>query len=350
MTEFFARTLRQPWMGGFLARTFLNNTMGQWLTAAAFILGGLAAGRLCTLIMRAIVKHICRKTSTDLDDILVSVLEQPLGIAVVLAAADLGLRKLYLPAGAQIWTGRIMQSLFIAVIAWAAARVLETLIRRLNPAKTLGNGETDIRPLLRKFCDVVVWVIAGALILRTLGYDVSALLAGLGLGGAALALASKDTLSNFFGSITVFVDRPFRLNDRIKIGAYEGFITEMGIRTSKLRTLENRVVSIPNSLFAANPIENISAAPCIRAVQNIILKVDNGPDKIQAALGILREICSTLPGLEENPQVLLLSVGAAGCQVSLSYFVSCRADYTDTVNRVNLEILRRFAEAEIYLG
>jgi MscS family membrane protein len=337
-------------MDEFLARTFLDNTVRQWLTGAVFVLGGLAAGRFCSLIMRMILKHICRKTSTDIDDILVSALERPLGIAVALGAADIGLQGLYLQEQAQVWTGRIMRSLFIAAAAWSFARIFKALISRLAPAKTLGDGETDIRPLLRKFCGAVIWFIAGALILRTLGYDVSALLAGLGLGGAALALASKDTLANFFGSITVFVDRPFRLNDRIKIGAYEGVITEMGIRTSKLQTLENRTVFIPNSLFAANPIENISAAPCIKTVQNFTVKSDNGPDKIERALEILREIGSALPGLEEDPQAVLLSVGGTGCQVSLSYFVSRRADYAETVNRVNLSILRRFAEAEIYLG
>jgi MscS family membrane protein len=339
-------------MDEFLSRIFLHNTVRQWLISAAFVLGGLGAGKLCSLLMRAILHHICRKTSTDIDDKLVSALERPLGIAVALGVAGAGIRGLRLRAGAHLWTGRILQSLFIVIVAWAFARILNTLIHRLAPARggPLGNGEIDIRPLFRKFGNAVIWLIAGALILRVLGYDVSALLAGLGLGGAALALASKDTLSNFFGSITVFVDRPFRLNDRIKIGAYEGIITEMGIRTSKLRTLENRVVSIPNSLFAANPIENISSAPSVKAAQTLTLKGENGAGKIEAALGILREICSTLPGLEGNPQALILSVGGAGCQVSLTYFVSRDADYAGAVNRVNAEILRRFAEAGISLG
>ncbi|MDR2747381.1 MAG: mechanosensitive ion channel family protein [Treponema sp.] len=339
-------------MDEFLTRIFLDNTVRQWLISAAFVLGGLAAGKLCSLAMRAILYHVCRKTSTDIDDALVSVLERPLGIAVALGAAGGGLGELRLGEEARLWADRILQSLFIIIVAWAFARILDTLIRRLAPARNLApeSGETDIRPLLQKFGGAVIWLIAGALILRVMGYDVSALLAGLGLGGAALALASKDTLSNFFGSITVFMDRPFRLNDRIKIGAYEGIITEMGVRTSKLRTPENRVVSIPNSLFAANPIENISAAPSVKAAQNFTLKGENGAGKIEEALGIFHEICSTLPGLEGTPQAVILSAGGAGCQVSLTYFVSRQADYTGTVNRVNLAILRRFAEAGISLG
>jgi MscS family membrane protein len=300
--------------------------------------------------MRAILHAVCRKTATDIDDILVSVLEKPLGIVVALAGAAIGIKELRIRGGAALWINRGLGSAFIAIAAWAVFRVVDAMILRLVPVRGLNGEGADIRPLLRKFFKAVISLIAAALILRTLGYNVSALMAGLGLGGAALALASKDTLSNFFGSITVFVDRPFRLHDRIRIGAYDGVITDMGVRTSKLRTQENRTVFIPNSLFATTPIENVSTAPNIRVVQNFSLRGDNGPDNIEGALDIVREICSTLPGLEESPELALVSIGGAACQVSLTYFVSRQADYHRTVSAVNVAILRRFAEAGIGLG
>jgi MscS family membrane protein len=338
-------------MDDFLGMIFLNNTVGQWLLSAAIILGALGLGKLCSLIMRGILYHICRKTSTDIDDILVGVLEKPLGIAVALAGAGIGIEGLKFPDQADLWVHRGLASVFIAIAAWAVFRVLDAMILRLGRGIGQQNGvETDLRPLLRKFFKTVVFLIAAALILRTLGYNVSALMAGLGLGGAALALASRDTLSNFFGSITVFVDRPFKLNDRIRISAYDGVITEMGVRTSRLRTAENRLVIIPNSLFANTPIENVSAAPHIKVIQSFSLKSENGPDKIEGALGILKEICSTLPGLDASPLVGLLSIGGAVCPVSLTYFVSQQADYEATVSAVNLTILRRFAEAGVELG
>jgi MscS family membrane protein len=340
-------------MDEFLARIFLNNTMKQWIISAAFILGGFVAGRICSFIMGIILNHICQRTKIDLDDLLIAALKRPLGIAVFLAGMGIGLEELKVHETVDLWIGRALESLFIAVIAWALARVCDVLVSRLVPARGLNareGKETDIQPLLRKFCNAVIWIIAGTLILRAMGYNISALMAGLGLGGAALALASKDTLSNFFGSITVFVDRPFRLNDRIKIGAYDGIITDMGVRTSKLHTMENRTVFVPNSLFATNPIENISAMPNSKVVQTFNIKGENGPDKIEQGLEILKDICSTLPGLDGVPQVGLMSVGGANCQVSLTYFVSRQVDYTVTVSRVNLTILRRFAEVGISLG
>jgi MscS family membrane protein len=334
-----------------LAVVFLNNSVKQWLISAACILGGFIAGKICSLIMRGIHKHIAGKTKSEIDDIIISVLEQPLGIIVFLAGITLGIKGLHIHEMLELWADRITGSAFIALIAWGISRVFDNLIFRYAPRRSPGaKNEAEIQPLLRKFFNVLIWIIAGALILRKLGYNVSGLLAGLGLGGAALALASKDTLSNFFGSITVFVDRPFRINDRIKIGAYDGIITEMGIRTSRLRTLENRTVFIPNSLFAVSPIENISAAPNTKVVQTLLLKCDNGPDKIQRGIVILKEICSTLPGLEDTPQAVLAVIGGVNCQISLTFYVSRRADYAETVSRLNLEILRRFAEAAITLA
>lgn len=340
-------------MDEFLGIVFLNNPVKQWLVSAACIFGGFTAGKLCSLILRLVHKHVAGKTKSDVDNIIFSVLERPLGFIVFLAGIAIGIRGLHLHEALELWTGRIINSLFIVVIAWGIGKALDNLILRYVPRRgisPLAKNETEIQPLLRKFFNVLIWIIAGALVLRTLGYNVSGLLAGLGLGGAALALASKDTLSNFFGSITVFVDRPFRINDRIKIGAYDGTVTEMGIRTSKLRTLENRTVFIPNSLFASSPIENISAAPNTKVVQTLLVKGDNGPDKIAAGIAILKEICSTLPGLEETPQAVLATIGGANCQIALTYYVSCRADYAETVSRINLEILRRFAEAGVTLA
>ncbi|MDR1025446.1 MAG: mechanosensitive ion channel family protein [Treponema sp.] len=336
-------------MDEFLGTILFNNTVGQWLLSLAFILGGLGVGGLCSLVMRGILKHICRKTSTNIDDILVGVLEKPLGITVALAGAGIGIKELEFHEQVDLWINRGLESAFIAVVAWAVFRVVDAMTLHLAPGQ-LGGSETDIRPLLRKFFKTAISLIAGALILRALGYNVSALMAGLGLGGAALALASKDTLSNFFGSITVFMDRPFKLNDRIKIGAYDGVITEMGVRTSRLRTAENRMIIIPNSIFANTPIENVSAAPHVKVIQNFSLKSENGPDKIEGALGILKEICSTLPGLDASPLVGILSIGGGVCQVSLTYFVSQQVNYEETVSAVNLTILRRFAEEKVELG
>jgi MscS family membrane protein len=339
-------------MDGFLDFVFLGNSVTQWLIAAAFILGGLAAGKIGSLIIAGAVKKIRKKANPSADDLVPDLLRRPLFLFLFLCGAALGLAGLRLHEAVRLWTDRIVGSLFIVIIAWGAGRIVDALILRYVPQRglgPLGKNETEIQPLLRKSFNILTVLIAAVLILRTMGYNVSALMAGLGLGGAAVALASKDTLSNILGSVTVFMDKPFHVNDRIKIGDYDGFVTEMGLRTSRLRTLENRIVCIPNSLFASSPIENITAAPNTKITQTIRFRGDNGSEKIARGIEILREIGSSAEGLEGSPVVGLASPGGLVCQITFIYFISKKAVYMDTINRVNLEILRRLEEAGIRL-
>jgi MscS family membrane protein len=122
----------------------------------------------------------------------------------------------------------------------------------------------------------------------------------------------------------------------------------MGIRSSRLRTLENRTVFIPNSLFASQPIENVSAAPHTKVVQTVRFQQENGPDKIGRGIIILKEIAAG-PGLDGTPSAGLVAVGGRLCQANFVYYISKQANYAETVNRVNLEILRRFQEEDIKL-
>jgi MscS family membrane protein len=337
-------------MEALLEKNVLDNPVRDWLFALCFMAGGFVAGKVCSFLISLLLKHVCKRTAFELDDIILLKLKHPLTLLITIAGIGLGFNTLTLPDEAQRVIAHALSSLIIVAFAWGGGGVLDAVLLKYMPARRSDSGkETDVRPLLRKGCGVLIWLIAFVLILRNMGYDVSALLAGLGLGGAALALASKDTLANCFGSITVFVDRPFRINDRIKIMGYDGFITEMGLRTSRIRTLENRTVIIPNSVFSANPIENVSVDPNM-VNQTLALKTANGQEKIRAAMALLVEIGGASEGTTGTPSVALVSVNGTVCQITFTFFVAGGADYIATLNRVNVGILSRFEEAGIALA
>jgi MscS family membrane protein len=328
---------------------FFGNSLWRWAAAAAFIPGGLIAGKIAALIFKGMLRRIHRRTGAPAEGSPAALLELPLFFLVFLGGLALGSEFLAFGGPLRVWTDRILRVLFIIITVWGAGRFIDRLLLCLGMGDAPADGGRVFQPLIRRFFSALLWIIAAALILRTLGYNISALMGGLGLGGAALALASQDTLSNFFGSITVFMDRPFRINDRIRIGDYDGTIIEMGIRSSKLRTLENRVVFIPNSLFASTPIENVSAAPNTKVVQTLRLRGDNGHGKTGRALEIVKEIAAGARGLEGTPVVGFTAPGGLVCQVTFVYFVSKQFDYMETVSAVNLAILRRFEEEGIRL-
>ncbi|MDL2228787.1 mechanosensitive ion channel family protein [Treponema sp. OttesenSCG-928-L16] len=334
-----------------LSYEFLGNTARQWILALAFIIGGCIAGKIVSLIITRIIKGVCPKTKHRIDDIIFTVAQRPLVLLVSMAGFKLGIRQLILNETADLWFGRIYSVLVIIILAWTINKVIDALILEFIPSRGCDGSsrEIDLQPMLRRLFKTIVWIFALILILKTFGYNISAILAGLGLGGAALALAAKDTLANFFGSITVFVDRPFKLNDRIKISGFDGYITEMGFRTSRLRTLENRTIIIPNSIFTSSPIENISSEPNTRITQTVSIARSSGREGLEQAAALLKEICAECSGVDGQAEAGISSVSGAAFQMQLIYYIAKDASFLDTQNRVNLEILRRFEEAGITL-
>jgi MscS family membrane protein len=118
--------------------------------------------------------------------------------------------------------------------------------------------DDQLAPLATKTLKVLIVIFGILFILKNLGQDVTALLAGLGIGGVALAFAAQDTVANVFGTITIILDSPFKLGDRIKLGDTEGIVEEVGFRSTRIRTFYNSLITIPNSVVAKERIDNLS--------------------------------------------------------------------------------------------
>jgi MscS family membrane protein len=128
------------------------------------------------------------------------------------------------------------------------------------------------------------------MVVQNLGYSVTSLLAGVGIGGAALAFASKDAVANIFGSIVIFVDRPFMIGDWIEVGDVEGTVETVGIRVTTVRTFANSVITIPNAQFTIMPINNWSRMKKRRIKMTIGVTYDATPDKLRMAVDAIRGI------------------------------------------------------------
>src|SRR5690606_4696085 len=121
--------------------------------------------------------------------------------------------------------------------------------------------DNQVLPIVQKGVRTVIWSIGIIVALNNAGYDVGALIAGLGIGGLALAMAAKETVSNMFGGLMVFTIKTFKIGDRIRINGFDGFVSEISFQVTRMKTLEGRLVTIPNSLFIGNIVENVSAEP-----------------------------------------------------------------------------------------
>ncbi|NVM21546.1 MAG: mechanosensitive ion channel [Desulfobacterales bacterium] len=154
-------------------------------------------------------------------------------------------------------------------------------------------------------------VVGSIYLLRAVsGKPMSSLLAGLGIGGLAIALASQDTLKDFFGSLMIMMDKPFKIGDRVVTEGYDGVVEEIGFRSTRVRTITGNLVTIPNEKMAVSPVENIGRRASIRRLTNITITYDTPTEKVEKAVTIIRQILENHEGMDPEfpPQSILTNL------------------------------------------
>jgi MscS family membrane protein len=183
------------------------------------------------------------------------------------------------------------------------------------------------------------------------GLKIGPLLASLGIGGLAVALAAKDSIANFFGTLTILFDKPFQVGQRITIDQYDGTVENVGFRSTRIRTLTGHLVTIPNEKLVNSSLENIGERPYIRWLTNIGITYDTPPDKVEKAVQIIREILENHEGMKEDfpPRVFFNGFNdwSLNIMVVVWYHPPDYWDYQAWQQKTCLEIMRRFEAEEI---
>ena len=180
---------------------------------------------------------------------------------LLLVALTVALEMLRLPPPVELWLGHGVRAALAVLAAWVAGRAAVTAFAgwarsSADPAEARTRG--TLAPVLARACQVFFYLIAVLLVLQNLGYNVAGLLAGVGIGGLAVALAAKETLANLFGSLALLMDRTFQVGDTIKQGEVEGEVVNIGLRSTRVRTKEGYIVSIPNQLMTNAAVTNMT--------------------------------------------------------------------------------------------
>jgi len=227
-----------------------------------------------------------------------------------------------------------------------------TTILLLRAEKTASKMDDMLAPILSKSLRATVIVLALVQIAQILsGKEITSILAGLGIGGLAVALAAQDTLKNLFGSMVLLADKPFEIGDRINVDGHDGPVEAVGLRSTRIRTLDGHLVTIPNGELANKPIWNIAKRPYIRRLFNITITYDTPPEKVEEAKTILEGILENHEGLNPDfpPRVYFKDFNDASLGFLCLYWYHPPAywDYLKYSEQVNLQILDRFNKAGI---
>jgi MscS family membrane protein len=243
----------------------------------------------------------------------------------------------YLELSVKIFTSYHMMILIYKMVD-STGFYFEELYTTKNDDKSLRN---QLIPFATKTLKAFVLILGGLILMQSFGINVMSLLAGLGLGGLALALAAQDTAANLFGSITILLDTPFKVGDWIKVGDTEGTVEEVGFRSTRIRTFYQSLITVPNSTIAKEKIDNMGSRP-LRRIRHVLgLSYETTPDQITSFCERIKCLIQDHPLADKNTySVYLTSYSSSSLDVTINFFIN--APNGDTELSTQQEFLLNF--------
>jgi len=314
--------------------------------AVLTIIFGLVVAGIAHIIVRWL-KKTASKTDSHLDDILLEALGKPLVIMILAASTYIALTHFeILPETVTGFAVDLyVNAFFILIGAWIISTFSYTLLRTYGSViaeKTDTDFDDRLLPLLEIITRYVIWFVAFLLILANFDIDITPLLAGAGIAGLALALAAQDILSNFFGGAIITLDKPFKVGDRISFDTFFGDIVAVGPRSTRLKTLDSQIVTIPNSKITSNIVVNY-AQPDFKMKVRIPFSVAYGSDMPRVKeilLCIARNAAQKTPWVlsDPAPSVYFLEFGESSLNGQLILWTNNYDNAWDVQDYVNSRI------------
>jgi MscS family membrane protein len=296
-TDVTPGTWLQSKMPESLRGEFMYLELWQWLGVLLIVIVGVVCGRIFSAITARVLERLLKKHETIADHEASVRAVEPLAAVVMVLVWGLGVFLLGLPMSIFTLYYQAIKVVAVAAVVFSAYRfadlLSDVLQRRARSTKT--HYDDMLVPLVRKSIKVFV-VTAGLLtVAQVLGTNLTALFASVGIGGLALALAAQDTVSNFFGSLMVILDRPFQVGDWIKTGDVEGTVEEVGFRSTRVRTFYNSLITLPNANLIKASVDNLGSRTYRRWVTRLGVAYDTPPEKLDAFCEGIRELVRRHP-------------------------------------------------------
>ncbi|MFQ5510225.1 MAG: mechanosensitive ion channel family protein [Candidatus Krumholzibacteriia bacterium] len=333
----------------YLAReTLLGISLQQYVLAFAAILLSVLLRRIFSSLVIRTLRRFAARTATQLDDMLLDAIGPPVSFAFILAGIYAAAVILDLPQEpVDVRTSSIvaLQVALVVDVTWLLIRLVDAFAAFLATAagRTESKLDDQLIPIVRKSLKTFIGLLAFVFIVQNLGYSVGSLLAGLGIGGLALALAAKDTLSNFFGSLAILIDRPFAVGDWIQTSADEGVVEEIGFRSTRIRTFAKTQISVPNAVLSNTVVNNWSRMPIRRVKMVVGVTYESNASQMEKAVAGIRNI---LRGHKEIYQDFFLvnftDFGASSLDIFVYYFTTTTVwdEYLRIRQEINIAIMK----------
>ncbi len=297
-------------------------------------------------ISKGLIK-IAKKTKMRYDDLVVNALIPPLNFLILFLGLYYSITYVLKKGNVtfNITIKRIVLFVVLSIVLWAVYRITDVFAEIIKDVFMKSNETLakQFTPLIRSALRVTVLVIGGLAILQNVGINVSSLLAGVGIGGIAIALAAQDTIANVFGTLVMFSDKPFKIGDYIEFKGISGIVEYIGFRSTKIRTFDKSLITVPNKILTSELIENWSARPMRRIKFNIGVTYDSKAEYITNAVNDIKKHIIDNDLLDSNNfYVNFTEFQDSSLNIFISTFALTTdyAKYLEIAEKFNIEIMK----------
>jgi len=297
----------------------------QWITIPVLVVVALVIGYLLDRVTLLVLRRLSRRTRATWDDVLVEKLGGPLTLAWAIGALFVVLPALGLVPTAHLMAERLLRVGLLVVFFWILWRLVTVLGQLVGASSwaTLHPASRSLVPLAGRAGKILVVTVAVVAVLAELGYPVASLIAGLGIGGLAVALAAQKTFENVFGAFAIGLDQPFREGDYIGVDTVQGTVEAIGLRSTRIRTLDRTLVSIPNGKLADARVESFAARDRIRFACDVGLVYSATAAQVRAVIAGIDALLRAHPKIWPDPVVRLEKLGSSSIDVDvLAWFAT----------------------------
>ena len=334
------------------AFSFWNNTGYDYALALVILIASVIVLKIFQVVILSRLRMLAKKTKTDLDDVLIDVFTSLKPPFYFVIAVYIGIKVLTLP---DLLT-KIVDIVFLIVIVYEIVhgiqKIIDYSIRKLLEKNDDKKAEKQYSEAMLKALSMIIkislWVIAIVLILSNLGINVTSLIASLGIGGIAIALALQGILSDTFSSFSIYVDKPFQMGDYITVGADSGTVEKIGLKSTRLRTLQGEELVISNTELTAARISNFKKMQKRRVVVTLGVTYETSGEKLKKIPAMLQAIVEKTEKTKFS-RCHFKEYADSSLNFELVYEVTSKEYdvYMDINQKINFSIFEQFGKEKI---
>ena len=334
---------------------FLSNTLLDYsYFFGAFILGLLFKKLISKYLSHLLFKIVGKKGQEVGVDKFDALLTRPIGLFIMLSIIYLGSSHINYPevwnlapeneVGLKMLINKGFSLIYVYSIFWIFLKVIDFIGLILNKRAEATENKMDdqLIPFIVEIAKIITYIFALVIVMgNVFEVDITALAAGLGIGGIALAMASKESLENLLGSFTIFFDQPFTVGDTVTVGTVTGTVEKVGFRSTRIRTFDKSLVTVPNKKMIDAELDNLGMRPVRRVKFNIGLTYETNPEQIKAIVNDIQAMINDHPKTNQEGKVRFQEFGSSSLDILVMYFVDSPKwnDLIDVKEDVNYKIM-----------